>query len=167
MNLKKIMCNLDLLLACVALAILVVVTFGGVIMRYLVNAPIIWAEEVQLWCFLWLTFLGGGAASRCGSHVAVEIVVEQLPLSVQRIIEIVDYIIVVLVLAYLCYLGTDIVALAMKTNKVTQILNVPFTYINSIICICCVTMIISATYAFKNRLAEFKKLSASAVIKEA
>ena len=83
MSKSSIVKNLDLAIACVALCVLIVVTFGGVVMRYLVGSPLIWAEEVQLMCFMWMTFFGAGAAFRYGSHVAVEIVVEQLPKKIQ------------------------------------------------------------------------------------
>ena len=57
MDTKKILSNLDLALAGVAFVILIVVTFGGVIMRYILSSPLAWAEEVQLWMFLplWLS----------------------------------------------------------------------------------------------------------------
>lgn len=142
---KKFLSNLDLILAAVALSILIVVTFGGVIMRYFLSNPLIWSEEVQLWCFLWMTFLGAGAAFRYGSHVAVEMVVDLLPKKAQRVIEIVNYVIVMLTLAYLCYLGTDIMALMIKIGKVTNILHVPFWFINMILPISCITMMISHT----------------------
>ena len=52
MDKRKILANLDMVFAGIALVVLIVVTFGGVIFRYLLDSPIIWAEEVQLWCFL-------------------------------------------------------------------------------------------------------------------
>ena len=48
--------NLDLIVAALALAVLVAVTFTNVFMRYLFAKPLIWAEEVQLLCFLWMTY---------------------------------------------------------------------------------------------------------------
>ena len=108
--------NIDLFLAAIALTVLVCVTFGGVIMRYFVGKPIIWAEEVQLWCFLWMTFLGAGAAFRHGSHVAVEMVVSLFPQNIQKFIEKMDYVICMVVLGYLGFLGCDIIKLMMKKS---------------------------------------------------
>ncbi len=147
MKKSNIIVNMDLLLAAVALAILVTVTFGGVIMRYFVGKPIIWAEEVQLWCFLWMTFLGAGAAFRHGSHVAVEMVVSLFPQKLQKFIEKMDYVICMVVLGYLGFLGCDIIKLMMKIGKSTSILHVPFYFINGIIPVCCVLMMVSLTYA--------------------
>ncbi len=116
-------------------------------MRYFIGKPIIWAEEVQLWCFLWMTFLGAGAAFRYGSHVAVEMVVSLFPQKIQKIIEKMDYVICMVVLGYLGYLGCDIIKLMLKIGKSTSILHVPFSVINGIIPVCCVLMMVSLTYA--------------------
>ena len=149
---KQVLCNLDLIIAAISLVILIVVTFGGVIMRYCVGSPLIWAEEVQLWSFLWLTFCGAGAAFRYGSHVAVEMVVDLFPKNIKKIIEFIDLLIVVIVLAYLTYLGGDIIKLMLKIGKSTNILHIPFWFINGIMPVSCVVMIISAIFAYKQNL---------------
>ena len=146
MNKNKILSNLDLVLAGIAFIILVAVTFGGVIFRYLLSSPIMWAEEVQLWCFLWITFLGAGAAFRYGSHVAVEIVFDLLPKPAQKVLTLVNYIIVMGILIYLLFLGADLLALMTKIHKTTAIMRVPMWFINAIIPVGCVTMMISTTW---------------------
>ncbi len=146
MKKTKILANLDLVLAGIAFTILVAVTFGGVIFRYLLSSPIMWAEEVQLWCFLWITFLGAGAAFRHGSHVAVEIVFDILPKNVQKVLTVVNYLIVMGILLYVCVLGFDLLALMTKIHKTTAILRVPMWFINSIVPVGCVLMMISTTW---------------------
>lgn len=144
---KKILCNLDLLIASFALVVLIAVTFSGVIMRYFLSSPLIWAEEVQLWSFLWMTFFGAGAAFRYGSHVAVEMVVDLFPPKIKKLIELIDLIIVLVVLAYLCYLGGDIIKLMLKIGKSTNILHIPFWFINGVLPVGCLIMMFSAVNA--------------------
>ncbi|MBO8415039.1 MAG: TRAP transporter small permease [Proteobacteria bacterium] len=146
MSKSKILSNLDLVLAGIAFTILVAVTFGGVIFRYLLSSPIMWAEEVQLWCFLWITFLGAGAAFRYGSHVAVEIVFDILPKNVQKVLTVINYLIVMGILIYVCFLGFDLLSLMLKIHKTTAILRVPMWFINAIVPLGCVTMMISTTW---------------------
>ena len=43
----KILCNLDLFLASIALVVLTLVTFTAVIMRYVLKSPLLWQEEAQ------------------------------------------------------------------------------------------------------------------------
>lgn len=146
MSKSKLLSNLDLVLAGIAFTILVAVTFGSVIFRYLLSSPIMWAEEVQLWCFLWITFLGAGAAFRYGSHVAVEIVFDILPKNVQKVLTVINYLIVMGILLYVCILGFDLLGLMMKIHKTTAILRVPMWFINGIVPVGCITMMISTTW---------------------
>ncbi len=148
MSKSSIVKNLDLAIACVALCVLIVVTFGGVVMRDLVGSPLIWAEGVQLMCFMWMTFFGAGAAFRYGSHVAVEIVVEQLPKKIQKNIELFDLIVTVIVLCFLCKDGVKVLGLMAKMGRHTNILEIPYWFINLALPLSCVIMIASAIAAF-------------------
>ena len=47
-SLKSCLANLDLMIAGTVLAILIVLTFAGVIWRYFLGKPFTWLEEVQL-----------------------------------------------------------------------------------------------------------------------
>ena len=84
---KGLLCNLDFIIAGIALAVLVLVTFVGVFARYFAGMPFAWEEEFQLACFVWITFLGVGAAFRSGSHVAIELLVERMPERIARCLD--------------------------------------------------------------------------------
>ena len=68
---KSVIGNLDIIVASIALIVLIILTFVGVIMRYIVGQPFTWLEEVQLFCMVWIVFAAGGAAFRTGSNVAI------------------------------------------------------------------------------------------------
>lgn len=57
---RRIVGNLDVMIAGIALVILIICTFMGVVMRYFFNNPFVWLQEVQLWCFTWVVFFGCG-----------------------------------------------------------------------------------------------------------
>lgn len=75
-SLTTILGNLDIVVAGAALIVLIVLTFAGVVMRYIVGQPFTWLEEVQLFCMVWIVFAAGGAAFRTKSHVAIEMVAD-------------------------------------------------------------------------------------------
>ena len=90
MTMKKILDILDKIEVAVAslvLLVLICVTFFGVPMRYIFNNPFTWEEELQLACMVWITFLAAPAAFRTKSHVAIEILVDALPKSLRKIVE--------------------------------------------------------------------------------
>lgn len=56
----------------VTLAVMAVIIFTNVVLRYTTNQSIEWAEEVSRHLMIWLTFLGCGPTLRYGGHIAVE-----------------------------------------------------------------------------------------------
>ncbi len=75
---------LDALIA-VALACMVVLVFGNVVLRYGFNSGITVSEEVSRWLFLWMTFLGAVVALKEHSHLGSDTVVSRLPRLGKRI----------------------------------------------------------------------------------
>lgn len=56
----------------VLLAAMSVIVFANVVLRYLTNDSIVWAEEVARHLMIWMTFLGAGLVLRFGGHVAID-----------------------------------------------------------------------------------------------
>ena len=61
------------------LAIMVVLVFSNVVLRYAFNSGITVSEEVSRWLFVWLTFLGAIVAMREHGHLGVDSLVRRLP----------------------------------------------------------------------------------------
>jgi TRAP-type C4-dicarboxylate transport system permease small subunit len=61
------------------LAIMVVLVFGNVVLRYAFNSGITVSEEISRWLFVWLTFLGAIIAMREHGHLGVDSLVKRLP----------------------------------------------------------------------------------------
>ena len=62
----------------VFLAIMVVLVFGNVVLRYAFNSGITVSEELSRWLMVWLTFLGAIVALREHSHLGVDTLVRAL-----------------------------------------------------------------------------------------
>lgn len=61
------------------LAVMVVLVFGNVALRYLLNTGITVSEELARLAFVWLTFLGAAIALREHGHLGVDMLVQRLP----------------------------------------------------------------------------------------
>jgi TRAP-type C4-dicarboxylate transport system permease small subunit len=66
-------------LIALCLAIMVVLVFGNVVLRYGFNTGITVSEEVSRWLFVYLTFLGAIVALREHGHLGVNMLVARLP----------------------------------------------------------------------------------------
>jgi TRAP-type C4-dicarboxylate transport system permease small subunit len=71
---------LDLLIAA-ALALMVVLVFGNVVLRYAFNSGIAVCEEVSRWLFVWLCFMGAVVALKEGGHLGTDMLVSRLPVA--------------------------------------------------------------------------------------
>lgn len=68
----------------VLLAAMSCIVFANVVLRYLTNDSLVWAEEVARHLMIWLTFLGAGLVLRFGGHIAIENLHDVLPGRVGR-----------------------------------------------------------------------------------
>lgn len=137
--------GIDYLISGLCLIILIFITFFGVIWRYFLNAPFIWQEEVQLALITWVIYFGASAAFRNGSHIAIDMIVDMFPEKLQRVMDIVIYIVSLGVLGFIFVNGISLVEQFVRTSRVTNILRIPTQYIYIAIPIGCVLMAVSYT----------------------
>ncbi len=78
-------CKLLGLIIAAALALMVVLVFGNVVMRYGFNSGITVSEELSRWLFVWLTFLGAIVAMKEGAHLGSDTLVSRMPLPVKKL----------------------------------------------------------------------------------
>ena len=83
-----------------ALAVMVVLVFGNVVMRYGFNSGITLSEELSRWLFVWLTFLGAIIAIKDGAHLGSDTVVSRLPLPAKKLFFVVGH----LLMLFVCWL---------------------------------------------------------------
>jgi TRAP-type C4-dicarboxylate transport system permease small subunit len=78
-------CKLLDALVALALAIMVVLVFGNVVLRYAFNTGITVSEEVSRWLFVWLVFLGAIVALKERAHLGSDMLVSRLPVIGKKI----------------------------------------------------------------------------------
>lgn len=158
----SILMNLDIVVASVILAILIVLTFFGVIWRYIFNAPFTWLEEVQTSCMVWIVFAAAGAAFRTGNHVAIEMIVDMMPEKLQKIMEWLISVVVVVVIGYLFIQSLGFIQVFLKSGRSTSMLKIPYAWVYGIAIVSYVDMIISYFYSIiKGVKSEAKEAASS------
>ena len=74
------LCGLLSGLMVAALALMVVMVFGNVVLRYGFNTGITISEELSRWLFVWMTFMGALVALRKHGHLGTDSLVSRLPI---------------------------------------------------------------------------------------
>ena len=154
---KKFICNLDAFLSGISLIIIVLITVAGVIMRKFVGQPIAWLEEMQIFFFVWLVFLGGSLAFRMGNQVSIDLIAARLSGKSRNILEIIDYIVSIIVISYMLYGGWKLMHSPSVIRKVTPYFKIGYAWIDLAVPIGCALMILQYTVIIINRLIKWKK----------
>ena len=148
-KIASVLMNLDIAVASAILAILIVLTFLGVIWRYIFDAPFTWLEEVQTSCLVWIVFAAAGAAFRTGNHVAIEMIVDLMPAKVQKIME-------------WFFQSIGFIQVFIKSGRSTSMLKIPYTAVYGIAIFSYIDMIFSYFYSIiKGVKSEAKEAASS------
>jgi TRAP-type transport system small permease protein len=85
------------------LALMVVLVFGNVVLRYAFDSGITVSEEMSRWLFVWMTFLGAIVAIKEHAHLGTDMLVSRLPLAGKKACLVVGH----LLMLWVCWLLFD------------------------------------------------------------
>jgi C4-dicarboxylate transporter, DctQ subunit len=134
---------------CALLLILIaLLTIAQVIMRYVFSYPFTWSEELSIAAFIYLGFLGIGAAYAQDKHLWVDAFVGMLPESARKVV---DGIVLVLTAGFLLLVGALMIKVMIVTSKVgitTAALEIPKAFIYLSLPVGCILYLIQVVRKF-------------------
>jgi TRAP-type C4-dicarboxylate transport system permease small subunit len=126
-RLDRIVLQINRMVLIVALAVMSVIVFANVMLRYTTGDSILWSEEVARYLMIWLTYLGIGPVLRLGGHMAIDTLQAGLGEPRARPLR---FLIVALMFAFcvvMVVVGIDFVD---RTSiQSTPVTDIPFSYI--------------------------------------
>ncbi|NCC79501.1 MAG: TRAP transporter small permease [Clostridia bacterium] len=128
-NLKKILNNIEEIIASGFIIVTTVLVVINVFMRYFLKTGLYWSEEVATASFVWAVFIGAVAGYKKGKHIGVDILVNLLPASIQKVVVIVVDLVLILLNGYMTYLA--VVFISLSYIKPTAVLGISSAYISS------------------------------------
>ena len=91
---------------CMALVVVIVsVMFYEVVVRYVFEAPTLWANELSLWMAGFVFLLSGLYAMQQRSHIRIYILYDMMPRNLQRLCDVVSTVLIVVFAAAVVYGG--------------------------------------------------------------
>ena len=87
------------------LAIMVVLVFGNVVLRYAFNSGITVSEEMSRWLFVWLTFLGAIVAIKEHGHLGTDMLIARLGFTGKKICAVIAHVLMIYV-TWLLFTGS-------------------------------------------------------------
>lgn len=91
------------------LACMTMLTFVQVVLRYAFNSGFTWALEANTYLFGWMVLIGMSYGVRVGSHIGVDVLVQQLPSHLRRFVGLLGVLLCSVYAAILLYGGWNYV----------------------------------------------------------
>lgn len=118
---------IDAMLAA-ALALMVLLVFGNVVLRYGFNSGITTSEELSRWLFVWLTFLGAIVALKDGAHLGSDALTSRLSRRGKQVLFVVSQ----LLMLFVCWLlfrgACDLVRINAQTTSAVMEVSMAWFY---------------------------------------
>ncbi|EUB98777.1 Tripartite ATP-independent periplasmic transporter DctQ component [Rhizobium sp. CF080] len=121
-----------------ALALMVILIFGNVVLRYGFNSGITLSEELSRFIFVWLIFIGAFLTLRDRAHLGVNSLVRAMPFKAQRAVRIGGDI-ATLICCYLLGLGAWRQVLDNLENY-SPVAGIPLGWVYFSCVLCCIGM---------------------------
>lgn len=107
---------------------IVIITVIAVFMRYIVNDPLQWVEEVLIALYIWGIMIGAASAMKSRGHVSIDALVTKLPRRLQRYVQHFNDVVSIVVLSAFGWLGLQLALEAQ--DKITPILSIKYAYLD-------------------------------------
>lgn len=112
------------------LAAMSIVVFSNVVLRYVTNFSIVWAEELARYLMIWMTFLGAGLVLRFGGHVSIDSLHHILSRRGAQFLRIGLALLMIVFFAAMAWQGYDYMKRAQY--QTTPALRIPFSYVYAV-----------------------------------
>ena len=122
------------IVACLALAVVVLSVSWGVITRYITAQPAAWASEVATLAFAWLVFFGAAACVKYKLHPSIDMLVARLPAPLQVGVRWINHALVLGFCAFMAWFGTRF-AIDAWSNP-SPVLRLPLTWLYGPVAFC-------------------------------
>lgn len=75
----------------------------GVIFRYFLNSPLVWSDELAMFSFIWVSFVGGSMALKTHEYATVNLLMDRLKGRLRTILISLGFAIVLVFLVYFLF----------------------------------------------------------------
>lgn len=153
----RCLCLLELGAGAFLLGSVIVLVFFQVVARYGFNEPRAWIEEICTYAFIWLVFLGAGAAMKLNRHIRVASFEENAGRGMKIFMRVLGAFVTVCALVVVAFHAGKFVAVEMRSTSVSLPVNIPRAFFFSVPLIwACVSISVSMLYVLACDLAEIK-----------
>lgn len=153
-TLYRTLCKLEVILCGVGFIALISLVFLSAILRFL-RVSVAWNIDMAMLLLAWTAFLGADIAYRSGQLVGIDLVTRNLPNTLQKIIEIILFFIILTAMVLITYFGIRLAAA--EWIRKYQSIPIPYSLVTVSIVFTAVSMVISTIIKIRRCIVSFNK----------
>lgn len=119
----------------VSLMVAVILNFSNVVTRYGFGFTISFADEIELYILVFVTFLGAAVVSWRRAHLRMDVLVTSLPPSMQRVIQLFEMVVVLGLMIFFSYQSWSYAAKMFALDRRSDIADLPMWIPHSGLCL--------------------------------
>lgn len=146
------------------LALMGILTFSNIVLRYFFNYSITWTEEMSRFLFVWLIFLGAIGALKDGNHLGFTSFVQGLPQTAKKICYLVSNVLMVACLGILSWGGFRMTKMTLR--QVAPATGIPMASMYVIAVVMSVAMFLIVCHNLYKAFTEKDAIDKLVVLKE-
>lgn len=120
--------KIEIYIGVILLAIMVFVLFINCITRYAFNNPLVWAEEVAVYCFIWMVFIGVSVGFSQKRHLTMGLLSEKMSVKSKKYFQIFIDIFIGVLLIFLIIQGSKSIYLQRQIYTISLPIRIPNSY---------------------------------------
>ena len=160
---EDVLTKIETFIVCFGLMLLIVTVFAAAVLRFFKIDMSISTDLAQL-TFAWVSFIGADLAMRADKHMGVDMLVKKFPLSVQNLISLICYVLILVFLIAGVRYGFNLCVV--NAARRYQTLFISYSYATASCPVGCGLMCITVIKRIYERIMNFVKHDYSGIIKE-
>lgn len=115
--------------------------------RYLFRSPLAWVEELATYCFIWMTLLGAGLATKLDRQIRIQTLDHVMSPRARILLQAATYVLTGAVFIVVGWLASRIVPVELRTTSVSLPVDIPRAWFFTLpLCWACASIVLAAAY---------------------
>ncbi|MDR1508398.1 MAG: TRAP transporter small permease [Synergistaceae bacterium] len=140
MTVKKFLNNFEEYFVVWAMALMTVLVFCQVVMRYIFSNSLSWSEELARFIFMWLSWVGASYAVKERSHFRVEMFANLMKGRRRKKFELLILAVWFAFSVNMVWLGTQLMIFLIETGQISAAMEIPMSWVYASVPVGCALM---------------------------
>ncbi len=152
MTARKFIDNFEEYFVVWTMAVMTILVFVQVVMRYVFSNSLSWSEELARFIFMWVSWIGASYAVKERTHFRVEMFADMMKGEKRKRFELVILIVWFIFCVFMAFIGTRLIIFLMETGQISAAMEIPMSWVYASVPVGCGLMALRLIVEIKKLL---------------